>query len=310
MNPVLALIITNVIWGAAPPIFKFALTDIPPFTLAFIRFFFASLIFFPLILHYDFKKMSGTDWKDIVIASFVGITLGISFFFMGLEKAPSINLSILGSSTPIFLFLFSVFVLREKPKRKVFLGMLLSFLGVLAIIFMPFLNRQQFAPSKNTIEGNLLFIAAVICITAHPVLLRNVVRRVNVYVITFLGFLISGVSFFPLMLWELRTWQFSNLNYMGWIGIVFGTLFSSGLAYFLFNYGIARIKIQEVGLFAYMDPVVSIVIAAPLLGEHPDIYFFIGAVLVFGGIFLAEGRLHWHPLHKLKKKEPSDTINV
>lgn len=300
MNPVLALIITNVIWGAAPPIFKFALTNIPPFTLAFIRFFFASLLFFPFILNYDFKKMSRTDWKDTVIASFVGITLGISFFFMGLEKAPSINLSILGSSTPIFLFLFSVFILREVPKLKVFLGMLLSFLGVLAIIFLPLLTQQLSEPTKNTIEGNLLFIAAVICITAHPILLRNVVRRVNVYVVTFLGFLISGISFFPLMLWESKSWNFSNVTSTGWVGIIFGTLLSSGLAYFLFNYGIARIKIQEVGLFAYMDPVVSILIAAPLLGEHPDIYFFIGAVLVFGGIFLAEGRLHWHPLHKLR----------
>ena len=40
MNPILALIITNVIWGAASPIFKLALTNIPPFTLAFIRFFY------------------------------------------------------------------------------------------------------------------------------------------------------------------------------------------------------------------------------------------------------------------------------
>ncbi|PIX68551.1 hypothetical protein COZ40_02690, partial [Candidatus Roizmanbacteria bacterium CG_4_10_14_3_um_filter_39_13] len=50
MNPIVALIIANIIWGAACPIFKFALVNIPPFTIAFIRFFFAGIIFLPLVL--------------------------------------------------------------------------------------------------------------------------------------------------------------------------------------------------------------------------------------------------------------------
>ena len=51
MNPVIALIIANIIWGAAAPIFKLALTNIPPFTLGFIRFFFAGSILLPIMLH-------------------------------------------------------------------------------------------------------------------------------------------------------------------------------------------------------------------------------------------------------------------
>jgi len=62
----------------------------------------------------------------------------------------------------------------------------------------------------------------------------------------------------------------------------------------------SRVKAQEVGLFNYLDPVVTVLIAVPLLGEHPDIYFFIGTILVFGGIYIAEGRIPWHPFHKLK----------
>ena len=86
------------------------------------------------------------------------------------------------------------------------------------------------------------------------------------------------------------------------LGILFGVFLSSALAYFLFNYGIAKIKTQEVGLFTYIDPIVAVLIAAPLLQEYPTAHFFAGTLLVFGGIFFAEGRVHWHPFHKLKMK--------
>lgn len=58
----------------------------------------------------------------------------------------------------------------------------------------------------------------------------------------------------------------------------------------------------EVSVFVYIDPIVTILIAAPLLGEKPDATFLVGAILVFGGIFISEGRLHWHPLHLFGKK--------
>jgi drug/metabolite transporter (DMT)-like permease len=51
-----------------------------------------------------------------------------------------------------------------------------------------------------------------------------------------------------------------------------------------------------------MDPVVTILIAAPLLGEFPDAIFVFGSVFVLLGILMAEGRFHWHPLHLFLKK--------
>jgi drug/metabolite transporter (DMT)-like permease len=48
---------------------------------------------------------------------------------------------------------------------------------------------------------------------------------------------------------------------------------------------------------------VAIAIANPLLGEHVTTWFFLGASLVFVGIFIAEGRIHYHPLHLLRRKE-------
>jgi len=300
MNPFLALIIANIIWGAASPIFKFALVNIPPFTLAFLRFFFAGLIFIPLMIGH-WRKIGKKDFFEICASAFFGISINITFFFLGLKKAISINAPIIASAGPVFLFLLSVLFLKEKPKLKVFFGMVISLLGVLVIVLSPLLFTNE-RLALGEIEGNFYFILATIGAVLNTLINKNVLQRVNAYIVTGIGFLFGALTFLPLTIVELQKWSFSLLNINGWIGIIFGVLFSSALAYYLSNYAIAKVMAQEVGLFTYIDPVIAVLIAAPLLKEYPNVFFIFGSMLVFGGIFFAEGRIHWHPILKLKSQ--------
>ena len=310
MNPILALIITNLIWGAASPIFKYALTNIPPFTLAFIRFFFASLLFLPFCTKVNLRDITKRDWFDIFLGAFFGISINVGFFFLGVQKTESINVPIIASTGPLFIFLFSVIFLGEKPKFKVLAGMILSFIGALGIIFSPIIFDGKTIKDFGAFEGNLMIVLATLGSVIQPVVLKNVMKRVSPYFISLSTFFIGALTFIPLMMSELDKWSFVSLNLAGVVGIIFGVFFSSALAYFLFYYGLSKISTQEVGLFTYIDPVVAILIAVPLLGEYPNLYFFLGSILIFGGIFIAENRIHWHPFHKLKIKSEKLKITV
>jgi len=299
MNPILALIITNLIWGAASPIFKFALQNIPPFTLAFIMFFSAGLIFIPFVFIYR-QKVSWLDQIKILWIGFFGVTINIAFFFMGLKQTESINVPIIASSGQVFIYLFSILLLREKPKLKVLGGMMIALIGVLTIILSPFLlDGKKFIFGE--IKGNLFILIATFGTVMQTIISKDILKKINPYVVTTISFLFGGLTFLPLAIKEFNTWSFSQLNYQGWIGIVFGVVFSSALAYFFYYYGISKLAAQEVGLFTYIDPVIAVLIAAPLLGEFPSWYYLIGTFLVFGGIYLAEGRIHWHPWHRLRR---------
>ena len=298
MNPILALIIANIIWGAASPIFKYALQNIPPFTLAFIRFFFAGIILLPFIKNLSIK-LSGKEWAELVLGAIFGISINITFFFWGLQRSESINAPIIASSGPVFLYFLSVLFLKEKPQLKVFSGMIIALIGVFLIILAPILfDGKTFALGE--LQGNLFFVLATIGAILHPLLQKNVITKVGVFKVSVLSFFIGATTFFPFMLKESQIWSINQLNIQGWTGILFGVFLSSALAYSLFTYGISKIKMQEVGLFTYIDPIIAVLIAIPLLYEYPTIHFFIGSLLVFGGIYLAEGRIHWHPLNKLK----------
>lgn len=302
MNPVSALIIANIIWGAASPIFKFALQNIPPFTLAFIRFFFAGLIFIPFVIN-RWQPLTVRQWIEIILVGFFGVTINISFFFLGLGKTESINAPIIASSGPILIYLLSVQFLKEKPKLKVFTGMLIGLLGVLIIILSPiFLGQKKLAFGE--IQGNLFFLLATLGTVFQTIVGKDVLRKINSFQVTLIAFLFGSLTFLPFMRNELIHWSLFDLDIRGIIGIVFGVLLSSALAYYLYHWGISKIKAQEVGIFAYICPVTAVIIAIPLLGEYPNLFFFLGSLFVFGGIYLAEGRVHWHPIHKLKTVKP------
>lgn len=284
------------IWGAAPPIFKWALADIHPYTLALLRFVLPVLIMLPF--------MRGRFWvhpKDRVylfIIGFFGITINIIFFFQGLLIAPSINAAIIGSSAPIFIIFYSLLFLREKPKKKLILGAHVGLIGVVIVLAAPFLRDGNLAAL-----GNFFYLIGMFGGVAAVLLVRRVMKRNNPVAITFWSFVAGSVGFVPFFVKEVNEFGFLPvISFQGMVGLIFGIFLSTLAAYFMQTWALKYLTASDVSVFAYIDPVVTILVAAPLLGEFPDSAFVFGTFFVLLGILLAEGRVHYHPFHLFLKK--------
>ena len=298
MNPIVALIIANIIWGAGSPIFKLALTNLPVYTFVFARFFIAALIFLPFVLKTK-QKLIKRDYLDLMLAGIFGVTIHISAYFLALQKTQSINAPIIASASPVFLFFLSILFLKEKINFKVLYGMLVSLIGVMVIVITPLL-KAKVNNVESPLEGNLLLIIAVLFSLITVLIHKKLLNKINPYVVGFWTFLFGSIPLLPLVFNEFKTWSLADLNFYGSFGLIYGILLNTVLAYALYFYGMSKIKAQEVGTFTYVDPVIAILIAAPLLGEYPDKFFALGSFLVFLGLYLSEGRIQWHPFHRLK----------
>ena len=234
----------------------------------------------------------------IFLVAFFGITVNIIFFFLALKNTPSINAPIISSSGPIFLYLFSIFILHESPHRKVFIGLLISLIGVLTIIGQPIFTGAF----DGELLGNIYLVIATFASVAHTIVSKEILTDYKATTVTFWSFLIGSITFLPFIIWEIAVKHAVYvIDYRGMTGILFGVFLSSALAYTLFEYGLKYIKAQDVGIFTYVDPLAAILIAIPLLGEKLTPIYLFGSILVFSGIFIAEGRLHYHPFHRLRK---------
>jgi drug/metabolite transporter (DMT)-like permease len=292
---IIALIISNTIWGAASPIFKWSLQNVHPFTLAYLRFALAVFVLFPFV--YKDLRLERKDLGKVMLLSIFGITINISFFFFALTKTESINAPIIGSSAPIFVMLISFFLLRERIQIKQVLGTVVGLVGIITIVLTPLFKNGL----DSSLSGNLFLIIATLGGVIHVILTKEIANKYKPVCIVFYSFIIGTLSFTPGFVWEIKEYGFlTDINLSGIIGIAFGAVFASAIAYSLQEWALEYLRASEVGLFTYMDPVVAVLIAVPLLGEIPTPEFLVGSFLVFMGIFIAEGRLHYHPLHKLK----------
>jgi len=304
----LALIVTNIIWGAAAPIFKVSLTNIPPFTLAFWRFLLGALI----LLAFLRKKAkiptkSRKDLKLLVWYALSGITVNIMFFFWGLRLTQSINAPLIASGAPILTFFLAIMFLGEHFKLKKFTGMILGTIGILLIIVEPiFENGIGGSP-----VGNIFLVIATLAAVIQTIIGKQALPRFEPFAFTFWAFIIGAASFFPLALYEYGTIPqlYQHLNINGFMGIVYGAIFASAAGYSLYAWGLSKIQASDASLFTYIDPIVGALLSVFVLKEQITPYYLAGGVLIFGGIFIAEGRLHYHPFHKFlaTNNTPSDT---
>lgn len=301
---IVALIITNIIWGAAPPIFKWSLKNIDPFTFAFYRFFLSTLILLPFTIHKI--KVSHHDFLRLILLSFIGFFLHISLFLFGLKLTSSISFPIIMSSAPVFLILGSVLLLKEKILPRTVTGTFVSLIGVLIVILLPYL-REGF---DGEIIGNILYVFSAISFVCYTLLLKEYKLNYSSVTVTFWLFAIATVLFFPFFLWESAGKNpGSIIDTPAAIGILFGAVFVSVVAYLLFNVAIKRVVVNEIGVYLYIDPIVTAVIAFYLLGETISFPFLVGALMVFLGIFITEKRIHYHPFHKFLRQAQDKVKN-
>jgi len=117
----LMVLIIVLLWGSSFALIKLGLDQTPPITLAFLRFAMAS----PLLLIYtylkkpaSFKKSLLQDWKMFFILGLTGVTLPQIFQNVGLQSTSASNSSIIVASNPVWMILFSKFLLGEELTRE------------------------------------------------------------------------------------------------------------------------------------------------------------------------------------------------
>lgn len=283
----IALAVAAIIWGATGPLMKLTLQTVPLYSLALIRFGLASLILFPLV-----KSKLFIEKKDIsllILSSISGITFNISFLFWGLSLTTALNTGIIMATTPIITLFLAKLFLQEKAGRQLIWASLLGIVGISIII------GKDIATAGVNLSpyGDLLVICSLLAFTSYEILSKKLLDKYNSLVIAFYTFVIGALSFLPAAIYEYfsePSW-YTHLDSSSYLGIGFGVIFSSFLAYSLWDWGFSKAKAQNASFFFYLDPIATIAFSVILLSEKITPLFIIGTILIFCSLFIAEGHL-------------------
>ncbi len=292
--PYIALTTAAVIWGANTPIMKVTMLSVPLFSLAFLRFFTASLLLLPFVykqLHFQKK-----DWFSLFLCAFLGITVLITLYFFGLKLTSALNTGIIGGTMPIITLIFAALFLHEKMTKKIIIGAVIGMIGILIIVGKDIMAQGlDISPM-----GDMLIFLSNIAFAADITLSKKLSKNYTPLAITFFIFFVGSLFFLPGVFMDIvanPTW-FINMPFFAYIGILYGILFSGLLAFGLWQYGLSKVSETNVGFFLYISPVVTSLIAVLFLGEIITEEFFIGSALIIIGLLVAEAHMyHKKPLH-------------
>ncbi|MBL8103489.1 MAG: EamA family transporter, partial [Anaerolineales bacterium] len=264
------------IWGGMYVVSKVVLEVIPPFSLLTLRLLMGAAALGIFI--YFRNKISNAKpvitqeffWKSLLVG-FVGYGISLGFQFVGTKLSTASNGSLVTSATPAFVLLFAPFLLGEKPTPRRIVALVISTVGVLAVI-----DPRNAELSPSLFWGNMSLLAAALTWALYSVLVRKVSKSMDLLTsstIMLLGGLPSSIAF---GIWEINTQGIGEITWGIIGGLLFLGIISTAIAMFLWNYAFAELPAAVASLTFFAQPVVGTLLGWFFLSEKITPLFLTG----------------------------------
>ncbi len=250
--------------------------QINPLQLTFLRFLIGGAVLLPLVI----KKRERIQPKDLLF--FLGLGILNIFISMGsLQLAISMGkastAAILISSNPIFVLLFSSFMLKEKVSRDRIACMVLGIVGITLIIY------------KGNVGGDTavslgLGIVASLTFGLYTVLGKLKSESLSSITLICLSSILGSMMYVPVLLWNgiplfhIPQGTLLKVLYLG--------VFLSGIAYITYIEGLKILTASKGAMVFFLKPVIASILAVLFLNEKLNLKTAAGMLIVLLGIFI------------------------
>jgi drug/metabolite transporter (DMT)-like permease len=270
------------IWGGMYVVSKVVLEVIPPFTLLLIRLVLGTLVLGAIVAWRGKPELTGKQFRDSFLVGFVGYGVSLGFQFVGTKLSTASNGALVTSATPAFVLLFAPFLLNERSTTRRIVALIVSSLGVLAVI-----DPRTADFSSSLFMGNLSLLAAALTWALYSVLVRKVSKTSNLLVssmVMLAGGIPSSILF---GVFEVNTQGIGEITPGIVGGILFLGIISTALAMFLWNYAFAELPAAVASLTFFAQPIVGTLLGWLFLGEKITPLFILGGILIGIGLVIS-----------------------
>jgi len=279
------LALVMLLWAGNMIVGRAVRSDIPPFTLAFLRWTGAALVALPFAWRHVLADRSAllAGWRPLLILGLTGVAAFNAFVYSGLHQTTATNGLLLLAAIPALVLLFNRLNFGMRATAWQLCGVILSTAGVFYIVLR---GAPGAILDLDYNYGDLLILGGVICWAAYTSLLRTR-PDCNPWSFLVVTFVIGIIVMAPLAATEAEAIAAMTWNGKVIAAIAYVAILPSLVAYLLYNAAVQAIGAGRAGQTISLMPLFGSLLAALLLGEVLHGYHVWGMMLILAGICVA-----------------------
>ena len=279
---VIALITTVFFWSSAFIGIRVGLNGYSPGSLALFRYLVASVVLIPVFFSLKKRqKMQGTDFFHFLLLGASGFAIYNIALNYGEISVPAGIASFIVGLIPVFTMFLAILILNEKVTSKAWIGVGISFIGMLLIA------AGEHAGIQFDI-GVIYSLISAIAGSVYAVMQKPLFKRYHpIEIVTYSIWLGTAMMAFylPALSAEMHTAPISSTMACIYMGI-----FPSVISYALWSYALSRAPASRAATFLYAMPVITTIMGYFYLKEIPATLSLLGGMVALIGAIIVNRR--------------------
>lgn len=277
----LHLLVVYLVWSSTYLAFKIGLLNgFEPFWMGATRFIPAALL---LLLYARWRGWQVQPRRAIVGKLALSGTMlwlgGTGLILVATQYVPSGYVALMIATTPIWAATVEGFLDRKQPSGLLVLGLLIGLLGILALN----VPKLSTAAPTNLLAFALLLISPIMW-ASGTIYTQRSIASVEPVVISGYQQLFGGLGFLLISMVLGEPWHTPTL--LGWASNLYLIVFGSLIAYTSYILAVRLLPLSLVTTYAYVNPVIALLLGWVFLREPLGVWTWIGAALVLVGVGL------------------------
>lgn len=279
----LAFAIIYFVWGSTFLAIRVGVHEVPPLILASMRFFIAGAVLFVWMRLRGTPSPSGREWMSASLLALCIFVLDYGLLFWAEQRVPSGIAAVMLATIPVFMSLSEILFLRtQRLTVRLGFALLIGLCGVAVLV------SRTLGLSESPIDrsGAIALVIAAISWSIASALTRKVPLPASKPMSSGAQMLVGGIllAIAAAMFGEFRNFHIQTVSAAAWWSLAYLIIAGSIMGFTAYVWLIHHESPTRVGTYAYVNPVVAVVIGYFLGGEAVGPRTILGSLLVLVSI--------------------------
>lgn len=267
------------VWGSTYLAIRIGVAEVPPFLFAAMRFLAAGVVLYLWTLAQGEKSPSSREWISALLLAFLIFVLDYGLLFWAERRVPSGVAAVMLATIPAFMALAEIVFLRTQRLTGRLAAALLTGLAGVAVLVSKSMNVGGPAIDRS---GALALIVAAISWSIAAAISRKLPLPASKVMSSGAQMFAGGVllALTAAMLGEFRDFHPFSVSRGAWFALLYLIVAGSIGAFTAYVWLIHHESPTKVGTYAYVNPVVAVIVGYFLGGEALGLRTILGTLFV------------------------------